>query len=118
MGNLDCGAACLVAFIGGFIYQGTSIGMKKLRIDDPIDAFAVHGAAGAWGVIGCALFDWGKGVDYSHGWNGFDCGRGDDDKCISGLNGQLIVANLVEVVAIAAWVAVMCALVFVPLRFL
>merc|ERR1712170_244349 len=57
-GSVDCGSAFLIAVIGGAIYQGTSIVLKKLRIDDPIDAFAVHGAAGAWGVMAAALFDW------------------------------------------------------------
>merc|ERR1712048_424050 len=117
-GNLDCGAAFLVAVIGGLIYQGASILMKKCRIDDPIDAFAVHGAAGAWGVIGCALFDWGKGVDYAHGWSGFNCKLGDDGKCMEGAWAQLVVANLVEVLAICGWVGGLSALVFIPLRML
>ena len=30
--------------------------MKKLRIDDPLDAFAVHGACGVWGVLASGLF--------------------------------------------------------------
>ena len=30
------------------------------QIDDPVDAFAVHGAAGAWGVLAAAIFDWGS----------------------------------------------------------
>merc|ERR1712151_728268 len=38
-GNLDCGAAFLVAVIGGIIYQVASVLMKKCRVDDPIDAF-------------------------------------------------------------------------------
>jgi len=115
-GNVDCGAAFVIAIIGGIVYQAASVTLKKLGIDDPIDAFAVHGAAGAWGVMAAALFDWGKGMDYSHGWSGFDCGRGDDGKCIEGLNGQLIVANLVEIAAICAWVGINSALVFIPLR--
>merc|ERR1712151_1407760 len=117
-GNLDCGAAFLVAVIGGLVYQGASILMKKCRIDDPIDAFAVHGAAGAWGVIGCALFDWGNGVDYAHGWSGFNCKLGDDGKCMEGAWAQLVVANLVEVLAICGWVGGLSALVFIPLRML
>merc|ERR1712232_1422414 len=51
-GNVDCGSAFVIAIIGGCIYQAASVTLKKLGIDDPIDAFAVHGAAGAWGVMG------------------------------------------------------------------
>merc|ERR1712187_74518 len=117
-GNVDCGSAFVIGVIGGFVYQGASLLMKRLGIDDPIDAFAVHGAAGAWGVMAAAFFDWGKGMDYSHGWGGFDCGRDEAGKCIEGLNTQLIVANFVEVSAISAWVAILSLAVFVPLRFL
>merc|ERR1712048_1338192 len=117
-GNLDVGAAFTVAVIGGFIYQGTPLAMKKAKIDDPIDAFAVHGACGAWGVMGCALFDWGNGVDYAHGWSGFSCKLGDDGKCMEGAWAQLVVANLVEVLAICGWVGGLSALVFIPLRML
>ena len=31
----------------------------RFKIDDPVQAFPVHGACGAWGVFACALFDWG-----------------------------------------------------------
>ena len=30
--------------------------LESLKIDDPLDAFAVHGACGIWGVLACALF--------------------------------------------------------------
>merc|ERR1712048_1424744 len=116
-GNVDVGASFIIAVIGGFIYQGTSLLIKKLRIDDPIDAFPVHGAAGAWGVLACALFDWGKGIDYSHGWSGFDCGRDSDGKCVDNLWVQLLTANFVEVFAITAWVGILSAAVFIPMRF-
>merc|ERR1712187_1104912 len=117
-GNVDCGSAFAIGIIGGFVYQGASLLLKKLGIDDPIDAFAVHGAAGAWGVMGAFFFDCGKGMVFSHGWGVFDCGRDEAGKCIEGLNTQLIVANFVEVSAISAWVAILSVAVFVPLRFL
>jgi ammonia channel protein AmtB len=30
--------------------------LQLLHIDDPLDAFAVHGACGMWGIFSCALF--------------------------------------------------------------
>jgi Amt family ammonium transporter len=39
----------------------------KLKIDDPVGAFAVHGANGFWGVISLGLFADGT---YGDGWNG------------------------------------------------
>ena len=33
-----------------------SRGVLRLGIDDPLDAFAVHGACGAWGLLAASLF--------------------------------------------------------------
>ncbi len=40
---------------------------RKLKIDDPVGAFAVHGVNGAWGVLALGLFADGT---YGDGWNG------------------------------------------------
>ncbi len=40
---------------------------QKLKIDDPVGAFAVHGVNGAWGVLALGLFADGT---YGDGWNG------------------------------------------------
>ena len=40
---------------------------RKLKIDDPVGAFAVHGVNGAWGVLSLGLFADGT---YGDGWNG------------------------------------------------
>merc|ERR1719188_561160 len=90
--------------------------LQILGIDDPLDAFAVHGACGAWGVLAAGLFDWGKGFDYAHGWNGFDCVTAKSGGCKSGAGGEIIAANIVEVVAIASWVAILSLAVFFPLK--
>jgi ammonium transporter, Amt family len=40
---------------------------RKLKIDDPVGAVAVHGVNGLWGVLSLGLFADGK---YGDGWNG------------------------------------------------
>ncbi|MEO8854080.1 MAG: ammonium transporter [Ginsengibacter sp.] len=40
---------------------------RKLKIDDPVGAFAVHGVNGAWGCLALGLFADGS---YGEGWNG------------------------------------------------
>ncbi|CAE7286589.1 AMT1-1 [Symbiodinium natans] len=116
-GNVECGSAFAIALIGAFVYQGSSSLLKKLKVDDPIDAFAVHGACGAWGVMAAALFDWGEGFDLHHGWSGFACTADDSGACISGGNGDGFAANLLEVIMITLWSGFWTALIFLPLRF-
>jgi Amt family ammonium transporter len=48
--------ALLIGMIGSMFYQVTSYLMLKSKIDDPLDAFAVHGVAGMWGVLSTGLF--------------------------------------------------------------
>jgi Amt family ammonium transporter len=48
--------AILVGVISAFVYHLASCTMRKLQIDDPLDAFAVHGACGFWGVLAVGLF--------------------------------------------------------------
>jgi len=48
--------AIMVGILSGMIYFGTSKLMVCVGIDDPLDAFAVHGASGFWGVLACAFF--------------------------------------------------------------
>jgi len=49
--------AVMIGMFGAFVYFGTSnLVLKVLKIDDPLDAFAVHGMCGFWGVIATALF--------------------------------------------------------------
>eukprot|EP00931_Biecheleriopsis_adriatica_P042011 TRINITY_DN2394_c0_g1_i3.p1 TRINITY_DN2394_c0_g1~~TRINITY_DN2394_c0_g1_i3.p1 ORF type:complete len:588 (+),score=117.62 TRINITY_DN2394_c0_g1_i3:248-1765(+) len=114
-GNVTCTNAFLIAIIGAFLYQGNSMLIRVLKVDDPIDAFPVHGICGAWGTLAAALFDWGAPFDNFHGWSGFNCALV-DGKCSTGLRWMGIVANLTEVVAISAWVVFFSALIFTPLR--
>jgi Amt family ammonium transporter len=112
--------ALLIGFLGACLYEGASRLLKFLKVDDPIDAFAVHGSAGAWGALACAFFDWGKDMDYAHGWSGFSCYKdgdiSDPDKCKSGAWGEQMVANIVMVLAVIGWTVGLSTVVFLPLR--
>merc|ERR1719229_273310 len=44
-----------IGLIGGALCWGSSKLLEKLKIDDPLDAFPVHGVCGAWGVIAAGL---------------------------------------------------------------
>jgi len=45
-----------IGFLGGLLYSFSSWLLKTMRIDDPLDAFSVHGACGIWGVIATGFF--------------------------------------------------------------
>merc|ERR1712000_36896 len=101
-----CGAvqpweACLIAFVGAFVYVGASIVMKKIKVDDVVDAFPVHGACGAWGVLSLGFFGDPK---LPFGGNGVFYG------------GDQIGTQIVAILIIAAWSAALNCLVFFPLK--
>ena len=50
-GNIHPRGTIIVGLIGGVVYVGASELLQKLKIDDPVEAFPVHGACGIWGVI-------------------------------------------------------------------
>ncbi|KAK3103680.1 hypothetical protein FSP39_020979 [Pinctada imbricata] len=54
--------ACILGIISSVVYTAVSYLLKKLRIDDPLDAVAVHLGGGTWGVIAIAFFDKEDGI--------------------------------------------------------
>ena len=69
--TVEIWASVVIGFIGAFFYHGASCLMRRLKIDDPLDAFAVHGACGLWGCIAVGFF---CTCDYSYTASGKDCG--------------------------------------------
>jgi len=116
-GNMECGSAVLTGFIGAFFYQAAHMLLLKLKIDDPVDASAVHGACGMWGLIAAGLFDWGNAVDHYHGWSGFTCMAGEDGLCRSGVGGPAIAAQFVLILAIIAWAGSISTVAFLVLKY-
>jgi Amt family ammonium transporter len=61
-------AAVLIGAIAGVLVVWTVVALeRRLRVDDPVGAIAVHGACGAWGALALGLFADGS---YGAGWNG------------------------------------------------
>ncbi|HEX5112468.1 MAG TPA: ammonium transporter [Saprospiraceae bacterium] len=61
-------SAVLIGAIAGILVIVVALWLDtKLKIDDPVGAFAVHGANGFWGVLALGLFADGS---YGDGWNG------------------------------------------------
>jgi len=61
-------AAVLVGVVAGVVVVAVvHLLERRLQVDDPVGAVAVHGACGAWGVLAVGLFADGS---YGVGWNG------------------------------------------------
>jgi ammonium transporter, Amt family len=62
------GSAAIIGVISGvLVIEAAFFIERKLKIDDPVGAVAVHGVNGTWGVIALGLFADGT---YGDGWNG------------------------------------------------
>ncbi len=66
--NLDCLGAVVVGIVDGIgVVLVAEFVDKKLHIDDPVGAFAVHGFNGMWGGIAVGLLDYNVGLFYGGG---------------------------------------------------
>merc|ERR1712078_76805 len=111
--NVESGSAVVIGFLGGFIFVGSAALIKKLGIDDPVDAFSVHGACGIWGCLAAALFDFGSGMDKHHGcstWSAVTWEEDGETKHMTTMNA--LVANLAEIGFVIAWSGGMSAIAF------
>ncbi len=94
-------SACLIGGIAGLIaVEAVYFVDRKLKIDDPVGAIAVHGVNGIWGIIALGLFADGT---YGEGWNGVP---GTVKGLFYGDGGQLV-AGVIGVLANIAYVAPM-----------
>jgi len=117
---------CMVHVASGVVWllhsltsglEHSSAGIKKLKIDDPVDASSVHGTCGIWGCLAAALFDFGAGTDKHHGWGGFSATSWTEDGETKYMTtGDAIAVNLVEVAFVIAWSGGLCSVVFGALK--
>jgi len=67
-GFVSVGSAALIGIVSGvLVIEAAFFIERKMKIDDPVGAIAVHGVNGAWGCLALGLFADGT---YGDGWNG------------------------------------------------
>lgn len=58
---VDSWAAFIIGGVAGLLVQGAVAFLERSRLDDPTNAAATHGMAGAWGALAVGLFANGTG---------------------------------------------------------
>ena len=97
-------SAFVICMLGGCVYFASSKCVLNIcKIDDPLDAFAVHGACGFWGTLAVGIF---SASDYAYG-SGPGLFYG---------GGNAFVAAIVCLLVETAWVVITSALMFLPLK--
>ncbi|KAI8781072.1 ammonium transporter 1 [Biomphalaria glabrata] len=93
--------AIIVGAVAGVSFNVTSYMMIRLKIDDPVDAVAVHFGGGTWGVIAAAFLKYDTGVLMS--WDR--------------RSGLILAWQLVGFSSIALWTGFICLIMFGSLKF-
>jgi len=89
---VDPWAAAVIGILGSFVFIAFSALLKKLKIDDPLDAFPMHGMCGFWGVLAVGIFGTDDNVKFAYG---------NDVDAIA--RGEQFGVQFVGALAIAAW---------------
>lgn len=101
-------AAIIIGMIGAFVCYGASRLLRKLKVDDPLDAFAVHGACGCWGLIATGIFCTDANVEYAAYPNA--------GTCTACATGEQFGVQVIGAVVIFIWVAVMSGALFMAIK--
>merc|ERR1712232_529911 len=92
VGTVHPHGALVIGIVGGLGQAFGSALVKKMKVDDPLDAFAVHGCGGMVGLILAPLLHQ------------------------DGVQSKMMVAHLVGLVAIIAWTGGLSAITFGSLK--
>jgi len=68
-GNINNVSAIVIGLLGGVLYNYSAKLVEYVEVDDPLDAFSVHGVCGIWGVINVGIFDKKYGLIHGNGFN-------------------------------------------------
>lgn len=106
---VDGWAAIVIGFIGSIVYLSAASLLLLCRVDDPLEAFPIHGACGFWGVVAGGLFN--RGVhQITAGLSGEHFGA------VYGGGWRLLACNVVGALAIAGWTTSLLGIVFAYMR--
>ncbi|GAB5355993.1 hypothetical protein AAMO2058_000252700 [Amorphochlora amoebiformis] len=99
-------ASMMIGIIGAMVFVGASRLLKKCQIDDPLDAFPVHGACGVWGVLSVGIFATQSNISRAYGFD----------------NNAVITVNqfgnqVIGIICIICWVVVTMSILFFSLKF-
>ena len=96
--NVDALGANIIGLVdGSLVVVAVEFVDQKLKIDDPVGAFAVHGCNGLWGAVAVGLFDYNDGLFYGGG-------------------AHLLGVQCLGVVTIALYTAIVMTVVFIVLK--
>mmetsp|Transcript_16517 Transcript_16517/g.42135 ORF Transcript_16517/g.42135 Transcript_16517/m.42135 type:complete len:472 (-) Transcript_16517:82-1497(-) len=96
-------AAVIIGLIGSIVYTSLSeVVKRKLKVDDVVDAFAVHCGCGMWGLIAASLFATKENHMAAYGVTDAPYGA---FYAPTGQGHQMFVCALVGIAVIWAWVA-------------
>ena len=93
-------SAVIIGLVAGALVVIGVLMLDKLKIDDPVGAWPVHGLCGLWGCIACALFQY-QDAAGAYYWGEDTAG---------------LVTQLIGCVAYAVWAFVTMAIVFYILK--
>lgn len=105
---VDPWAAVIIGAVGACIYISVSALLFKFMIDDPLEAFPVHGGSGVWGALAAGLFSRRTHMELA-GFNGVH-------GAFFGGGGKLLGANLLAIVIVAVWTSVLIGMLFFVMK--
>ena len=99
-------SAVIIGLISGLLVVLGVLLLDKLKIDDPVGAWPVHGLCGIWGCLACAFFEFTAEGDTIGYWGATD----------DGADYGNVVAQVVGSIAIPAWGFVTMLILFLGLK--
>ncbi|CAD7695065.1 unnamed protein product [Ostreobium quekettii] len=102
------GSVC-IGIVGGIVYYFSSWGLKKLQIDDPLDASPVHFFSGMWGVLSVGFFATPVNLENAYGST-------TDVGIFYGGEGHQLGVQLLGATAIGVWTCGISFVLFMVLR--